>query len=191
MLNHLLFTIAAIQARAIAQSCGLSNSFPAPLVADGYEAHLIAQGLTRPRGIIFDDKNNLLVVERGVGITSFMVDGSGNCVNLKNKKIVVSDGTVSFLTFIRQKTLTRLTSSTMVSSSLTTAKPSTPPASNPSSNTSTTPPSNPLLAHPRSSSTNSPPKELLPVHSSSPAKPVTSCSSPAAATRTSTSAPST
>jgi glucose/arabinose dehydrogenase len=96
MFNQLFFTIAAIQARAIAQSCaGLSNSFPTPLVADGYEVRLIAQGLAKPRGIIFDDKNNLLVVERGVGITSFTVDGSGNCVNLNNKKTVVSDGTVS------------------------------------------------------------------------------------------------
>jgi glucose/arabinose dehydrogenase len=103
MLNHLLFTIAALQVCAIAQSCGLSNKFPAPLVADGYEVRLIAQGLAKPRGIIFDDKNNLLVVERGVGITSFTVDVSGNCVTLKNKKTVVSDNTVSFLTYYLSK----------------------------------------------------------------------------------------
>lgn len=97
MLNQLLFAIAALQARAIAQSCpSLTATYPTPSVAAGYEARLIAQGLQKPRGIIFDNKNNLLVVERGVGITSFQVDGSGSCVSLKNKKTVVGDGTVGY-----------------------------------------------------------------------------------------------
>lgn len=96
MLNQILFTIAALQARALAQSCpSLTTNHPAPSVANGYEARLIAQGLQKPRGIIFDNKGNLLVVERGTGVTSFTVDGSGSCVNLKDKTTVVGDGTVS------------------------------------------------------------------------------------------------
>jgi glucose/arabinose dehydrogenase len=96
MLNQILFTIAALQARALAQSCpSLTASYPAPSVASGYEARLVAQNLEKPRGIIFDNKGNLLVVERGKGVSAFTVDGTGSCVNLKDKKTVVGDGTVS------------------------------------------------------------------------------------------------
>ncbi|KAF2264513.1 soluble quino protein glucose dehydrogenase [Lojkania enalia] len=92
MLNQILFTIAVLQARALAQSCPtLSASYPAPSVASGYEARLIAQGLERPRGLLFDDKGNLLVVERGRGISAFNVNGDGSCVTLENKKAVVQD----------------------------------------------------------------------------------------------------
>lgn len=95
MLSQILFAIAALQARALAQSCpSLTADYPAPSVASGYEARLVAQGLEKPRGIVFDNNGNLLVVERGVGITAFTVDDSDSCVSLKDKKTVVGDGTV-------------------------------------------------------------------------------------------------
>ncbi|KAF8636780.1 hypothetical protein AX16_010981 [Volvariella volvacea WC 439] len=47
-------------------------SFRAPVtVASGYSAHVIFSNLTAPRGITFDSENNLLVVERGFGVTAF------------------------------------------------------------------------------------------------------------------------
>ncbi|KAF2472298.1 soluble quino protein glucose dehydrogenase [Lindgomyces ingoldianus] len=96
MLAELLFTIAALQPRALAQSCpSLTASYPAPSVASGYEARLIAQGLTKPRGIIFDNKGNLLVVERGNGVSAFAVSGTGSCITLSEKKTVVGDGSLN------------------------------------------------------------------------------------------------
>ena len=95
MLSKVLFAIAGLQARALAQSCpSLTADYAAPSVASGYEAKLVAQNLNKPRGLIFDTNNNLLVVEREVGVTAFKVESSGSCVTLKDKKTIVSDGTV-------------------------------------------------------------------------------------------------
>lgn len=47
-------------------------SFKAPVtVAPGFSAHVLFSGLTNPRGIAFDSRQNLLVVEHGVGVTAF------------------------------------------------------------------------------------------------------------------------
>jgi glucose/arabinose dehydrogenase len=97
MLAQIVFTIAALQANALAQSCpSLTANYPAPSVALGYEAKLVAQGLKVPRGLIFDNNNNLLVLERGTGVTSFAIDVTGSCVTLKDKKTLVGDNTVSY-----------------------------------------------------------------------------------------------
>ncbi|PPR04648.1 hypothetical protein CVT24_011866 [Panaeolus cyanescens] len=46
--------------------------FKAPVtVAPGFSANVIFSGLTNPRGITFDSRQNLLVVEHGVGVTAF------------------------------------------------------------------------------------------------------------------------
>lgn len=39
--------------------------------APGFTANVIFSNLTTPRGITFDDAGNLLVVERGLGVTAF------------------------------------------------------------------------------------------------------------------------
>ncbi|KAH7385849.1 soluble quino protein glucose/sorbosone dehydrogenase [Pyrenochaeta sp. MPI-SDFR-AT-0127] len=96
MLNKILVITAILQAHALAQRCpSLTASYPTPSVASGYEARLVAQNLNKPRGIIFDNNNNLLVVEREVGITAFKVEGAGSCVTLKDKKVLVGDGTLN------------------------------------------------------------------------------------------------
>ncbi|KAF1840651.1 soluble quino protein glucose dehydrogenase [Cucurbitaria berberidis CBS 394.84] len=96
MLNKILLATAALQAHVLAQSCpSLTAQYPAPSVASDYEARLVAQNLDKPRGLIFDNNNNLLVVEREVGVTAFKVEGAGSCVTLKDKKTVVSDGTLN------------------------------------------------------------------------------------------------
>ena len=95
MLNQVLFTIAALQARVLAQGCpSLTASYPTPSLASGYEARLVAQNLNKPRGLLFDNKGNLLVVEREKGISAFTVESTDACVSLKDKKTVVDDGSV-------------------------------------------------------------------------------------------------
>ncbi|KAF2018953.1 soluble quino protein glucose dehydrogenase [Aaosphaeria arxii CBS 175.79] len=96
MLNQILFTLAVLQARAAAANCpSLTASYPAPSVASGYEARLVAQNLNKPRGLSFDNKGNLLVVEREKGISAFKVDSSDSCVSLQDKKTIVEDGSLN------------------------------------------------------------------------------------------------
>ncbi|KAJ6604961.1 hypothetical protein B0H10DRAFT_1886759 [Mycena sp. CBHHK59/15] len=46
--------------------------FKSPVtVAPGFSAHVLFSNLTTPRGITLDNKDNILVVERGFGITAF------------------------------------------------------------------------------------------------------------------------
>ncbi|KAF8159011.1 hypothetical protein BJ912DRAFT_1069728 [Pholiota molesta] len=50
----------------------LGVPFKSPVtVATGLAANVLFSNLTTPRGITFDDKHNLLVVERGFGVTAF------------------------------------------------------------------------------------------------------------------------
>jgi hypothetical protein len=50
----------------------LGVPFKSPVtIATGLAANVLFSNLTTPRGITFDDKHNLLVVERGFGVTAF------------------------------------------------------------------------------------------------------------------------
>ena len=61
-----------------------------PSVASGYQAALVATGISNPRGITFDSSGNLLVVQSGSGIASLQFeDNGGTCVSVKTTKIVL------------------------------------------------------------------------------------------------------
>jgi glucose/arabinose dehydrogenase len=63
-----------------------------PVVASGYSAQLIANGLTKPRGIIFDTSGALLVVQQNVGIVRLTwTDRGGTCLNVANKTTVITN----------------------------------------------------------------------------------------------------
>jgi glucose/arabinose dehydrogenase len=79
---------------ALGQSCGtgLTPPYPAPIVASGWTSRLIASNLTRPRGLIFDDEGNLLVLEQRVGIRRLaFTDGGGACLQLSQDTSVVQN----------------------------------------------------------------------------------------------------
>jgi hypothetical protein len=81
----------------LTQSCSttLSAKYPAPSLASGYAARIVAQGLTKPRGIIFDSSGHLLVVQQGYGLTSLSLnDGGGSCVTVGNKADIIKDSSV-------------------------------------------------------------------------------------------------
>ena len=66
-----------------------------PSVASGYEAALLATGLTSPRSIQFDTSGNLLVLQAGSGIESLQLqDNGGICVSVKSTKTVLSSNGV-------------------------------------------------------------------------------------------------
>jgi hypothetical protein len=79
----------------LAQSC--SSTFQASdpaIAAKGFTAQIIAKNLTNPRGIIFDNDGNLLVLEKFRGVTALQLKEIGNCVSVESITRVVSDGTV-------------------------------------------------------------------------------------------------
>lgn len=70
----------------------LTASYPAPSLASGYKAQLIAQNLTNPRGIKFDDQDNLLVIQQGVGVSVHTIVDLGNdCLSVSASKLVVNN----------------------------------------------------------------------------------------------------
>ena len=67
-----------------------------PSVASGYQAALLATGLTKPRSLQFDSAGNLLVIESGKGLTSFQLqDNGGACLSVREQKTLIDDGDVS------------------------------------------------------------------------------------------------
>lgn len=77
----------------------LKPSYEAPVVGSGWTAQLIATGLKKPRGIIFDQSGALLVVQQGSGIVRLtLTDNGGTCLAVNQTSNVVenSDVGVSF-----------------------------------------------------------------------------------------------
>ena len=80
------------------QTCEI-NPAPAngikPVAAPGYHFSVVANGLTKPRSIQFDDAGNLLVLQVGQGIVSLQLDdGGGTCVWAPSKQTIVSNKAV-------------------------------------------------------------------------------------------------
>jgi hypothetical protein len=97
-----------------------------PTVASGYQAQLIATGLTSPRSIQFDANGNLLVVEVGVGITNLAFkDNGGTCLEVSSRETVVRSSQVRSLSDSLNSCLTLCDSSTMASNSHLTGRPYT------------------------------------------------------------------
>ena len=71
----------------------LQPSYPAPSLAPGYTAQLIAVNLTKPRGIIFDTDGRLLVVQQQVGITRLRIQNQdqGGCVSVSETTDLVKN----------------------------------------------------------------------------------------------------
>ena len=86
--------LAIVASPVLAQSSCSTSLTPTnsikPSVASGYQAALVATGLTKPRSLQFDRSGNLLVVEAGKGISSHQLqDDGGICVSVKSSRDVV------------------------------------------------------------------------------------------------------
>lgn len=94
----LLLLLQLLFGPSAAQSCSnkLNVTYPAPVAASGWQYRLIANGLTRPRGIAFDGDGGLLVVESGVGLTHWTLsDEGGTCLTVASNKTLIADRNVS------------------------------------------------------------------------------------------------
>lgn len=77
-----IFLIAALaeRGRATCQPASSATFAYPPVTTNGYKATLVFGGLTTPRGIQFDGKGTLLVVERGVGVSAYVEKNDATCV---------------------------------------------------------------------------------------------------------------
>lgn len=93
-----LTTVFAIIQFLVAVSSAQSNCLSPsgnirPTVAAGYSLQVVASGLSRPRGLAFDDQGHLLVVEANDGIiSSHVVNEDNGCVSLSRLTTVVDQG---------------------------------------------------------------------------------------------------
>jgi glucose/arabinose dehydrogenase len=94
----LALALAAFPAAFAQSSCtlpALSSRIPMPSMASGYAARLVATGLSRPRGIIIDQQDRLLVVEQRQRVVAITLnDNGGNCLSVNTTTEVVNDDTV-------------------------------------------------------------------------------------------------
>ncbi|KAK1026138.1 hypothetical protein LTS16_022591 [Friedmanniomyces endolithicus] len=95
--NIIAYTAATLlTGAAAASSSTLTASYAAPSVASGYVARLVANNLTKPRGIKFDSNGALLVVEQDVGITALtLADAGQGCLSVASRKTVINDTTLN------------------------------------------------------------------------------------------------
>lgn len=86
----------AIGASAQAASGTVSSQvLPTPSVAPGFRAQLVADGLTTPRGIVFDNTDRLLTVQRGTGVVGLTFSTASNgTVRSNSSNTIVDDDTV-------------------------------------------------------------------------------------------------
>jgi glucose/arabinose dehydrogenase len=91
---------AGFYAAAVTAQNACSNilvpSNPAPVVANGWQAQLVAGGLTKPRSIAFDSTGALLVVESGKGISRHrFTDNGGTCLSSNHSHMLIEMSEVS------------------------------------------------------------------------------------------------
>jgi glucose/arabinose dehydrogenase len=86
-------------AGAVAQTCEsnqLKVSYPAPIAADGWEYRLVAQGMKKPRSLLFDSDGALIVLDAGVGILRFSLqDDGGSCVSVARNATLLANKDVT------------------------------------------------------------------------------------------------
>lgn len=96
----------ALVLTASAQECpgALVPSYAQPVFAAGWQGNLIANGLSRPRGMQLDSLGNLLVVQQGVGIVHLQfTDGGGTCLTLAKQTTLITDNSVSTMIILIEK----------------------------------------------------------------------------------------
>ncbi|KAJ9647877.1 hypothetical protein H2201_001243 [Coniosporium apollinis] len=86
------FITAVVAQSSASCSTTLTARYPAPSIADGYQARLVATNLDTPRGIKVDRNGNLLIVTRDAGIVALsLTDEEGGCITAADVQTVVEN----------------------------------------------------------------------------------------------------
>lgn len=72
---------------------GVRGGSDATVVAKGFYAYVLTAA-SGPRGLVVDSAGNLLVLERGTGVTALKLAEAGGCVTVASKSTVVPKGQV-------------------------------------------------------------------------------------------------
>lgn len=92
LLLPLQFLAATQLSVALAQECRntLKATYTSPIAAGGWTYRLIANGLTRPRSILFDNQGALLVVDANSGVKHLkLTDDGGTCLSVAEKRTII------------------------------------------------------------------------------------------------------
>ncbi|KAK0385176.1 hypothetical protein NLU13_7654 [Sarocladium strictum] len=92
--SSILLALLLAATSTTAQSCSNEKSvrYQEPVAADGWSYRLIADGFTRPRGLVFDADGHLLVVDSGVGVVRLRLkDDGGTCLSVEHKSTIIED----------------------------------------------------------------------------------------------------
>ena len=95
-LNILALTTILFLPHALAQTtCASIAPKIAPVVAAGYTAKVLINGLKTPRGMLFDSQGNLLIVEQGgAGVRLVKLTDGGTSVCVASSKQLIADSSV-------------------------------------------------------------------------------------------------
>jgi glucose/arabinose dehydrogenase len=95
-LNILALTTILLLPHALAQTtCASIAPKIAPVVAAGYTAKVLINGLKTPRGMLFDSQGNLLIVEQGgAGVRLVKLADGGTSVCVATSKQLIADSSV-------------------------------------------------------------------------------------------------
>ncbi|KAK6380133.1 hypothetical protein LTS17_005322 [Exophiala oligosperma] len=93
--NFLTALIAFLPLSSLAQSSSSCGPVPSgaikPSVASGFAVQVVATGLSKPRGLHFDNAGNLLVVEQGRGVVSaHTLNENEGCISVESSVDVTS-----------------------------------------------------------------------------------------------------
>jgi hypothetical protein len=89
-----------------AQNCAGAGKGTAVTAAKGFSSYLLTQGLTSPRGLVFDPEGHLLVSQRVTagnakenGIVGLKLKDEGGCVSVVSKQLIAAhpNGAVSVI----------------------------------------------------------------------------------------------
>lgn len=96
-------SVSHAQSSATACSTVLVPTYSPPSVASGWQAQLVAGGLTKPRSIQFDSTGALIVVESGKGISRHtFTDNGGTCLSVATSSLLVNQTNVCHASFAPQ-----------------------------------------------------------------------------------------
>ncbi|KAF2210243.1 hypothetical protein CERZMDRAFT_118264 [Cercospora zeae-maydis SCOH1-5] len=91
-------TVCAALASAQQQDCTSTISasgYPAPSLASGWRAHIIANDLEKPRSLKRDINGHLLVADQGVGITRLTLEGEAPCLTVADRQQIISNSSLN------------------------------------------------------------------------------------------------
>lgn len=92
-----LFSLISLASTQSPCSNSLTPTYNTPALAAGWQATLIARGLSRPRSIVLDSLGHLLVLQQGVGIVNLQFnDAGGTCLSLVKQTTVISSSDVGY-----------------------------------------------------------------------------------------------